>query len=51
MTASDKTSMLASLKQKMLTEGISKYNVNRMRHFYYFGTPEEGEGKYNAFIG
>ena len=51
MTASDKTSMLASLKQKMLTEGISKYNVNRMRHFYYFGTPEEGEEKYNAFIG
>lgn len=51
MSAANKTTMLASLKQLMVTEGISKYNVNRMRHFYYFGTPEEGEEKYNAFIG
>ena len=50
MSAANKTTMLASLKQLMVTEGISKYNVNRMRHFYYFGTPEEGEEKYNAFI-
>jgi hypothetical protein len=46
----DKTQMLAELKQMMVTQGISKYNVNRMRHFYYFGTPDEGEEKYNAFI-
>ena len=50
MSAANKTTMLASLKQLMVTEGISKYNVNRMRHFYYFGTTEEGEEKYNAFI-
>mgnify|MGYP001240029389 CR=1 FL=1 len=50
ITATDKTSMLAALKQLMITEGISKYNVNRMRHFYYYGTPEEGEEKYNAYI-
>lgn len=50
ISATDKTSMLAALKQLMITEGISKYNVNRMRHFYYYGTPEEGEEKYNAYI-
>lgn len=50
MSKEDKASMLAYLKQKMLVEGISKYNVNRMRHFYYKGTEEEGETKYDAFI-
>lgn len=50
ISPADKTQMLAELKQMMVTQGISKYNVNRMRHFYYFGTPEEGEEKYNAFI-
>tara|TARA_B100001778_G_scaffold270475_1_gene232255 strand:+ start:248 stop:919 length:672 start_codon:yes stop_codon:yes gene_type:complete len=50
VSPTEKTSMLASLKQLMVTEGISKYNVNRMRHFYYYGTPEEGEEKYNAYI-
>ena len=50
ISATDKTSMLASLKQLMITEGISKYNVNRMRHFYYYGTPEEGAEKYDAYI-
>ena len=50
ISPADKTQMLAELKQLMVTQGISKYNVNRMRHFYYFGTPEEGEEKYNAFI-
>ena len=50
ISPADKTQMLAELKQMMVTQGISKHNVNRMRHFYYFGTPEEGEEKYNAFI-
>jgi len=50
MTPDERSSMLAFLKQSRITEGISKYNVNRMRHFYYYGTPEEGEEKYNAFI-
>lgn len=50
ISPADKTQMLAELKQMMVTQGISKYNVNRMRHFYYFGTPEEGEERYNAFI-
>lgn len=50
ISPADKTQMLAELKQLMVTQGISKYNVNRMRHFYYFGTTEEGEEKYNAFI-
>jgi len=50
ISPADKTQMLAELKQMMVTQGISKHNVNRMRHFYYFGNPEEGEEKYNAFI-
>jgi hypothetical protein len=42
-------SQKVEVKKQLESKGINVYKVNTFRHFYYIGTEEEGEEKYDAY--
>ena len=42
-------SQKVEVKKHLESQGISMYKVNTFRHFYYVGSEEEGEEKYDAY--
>lgn len=42
-------SQKVEVKKHLESKGVSIYKVNTFRHFYYIGTEEEGEEKYDTY--